>query len=249
MEFYPIIEKPAAAQYWGSEARYVAMLQAARMSIFPARKDLVAPTKAWVSFTPARYQEYGDQGMVYKPGYLTIDEGESPKVERVTHNVDHLSADVWVVPQRWARYLSGAQLRFAVEFRNHPDFQFGFPGLVPCLVDRADDTAWLSQPNFYATAGHPVEPTPIALPSNWFMRWKPGAGDRRDTRTMANVQCFLIEDYTREFDAPPDGPGVKLGEYAIADEKLVETIMPLAYGTGDMASKGRAIRELVERRK
>jgi hypothetical protein len=42
---------------------------------------------------------------------------------------------------------------------------------------------------------------------------------------------------------------VPLGEYAIAEADLVNTIAPVMWGPGDVASKGRAIRELVERRK
>lgn len=250
MKFYPIESKSAASQYWGSEAAYVKQLVDFGAQVFPGRKDTAAPTKAWVSFGPARYTEYDTVGQQLKPGFLTIAEGATVKVENQAQRIDHLTGYAWIVPQIWARFLSGPQLRFIVEYRNHEAFRNGFPGLVPCLQARADDTAWLSQPNFYAAAGHPVEPMPVGLPSNWFMRWKPGTGDTAASRTLANVEVFPIEDFVRENPiAPPDGPAVPTGEYAIAEADLVGALAPIMFGAGDNAAKGRAIRELVERRK
>lgn len=250
MKFYPIESKSAASQYWGSEAAYAKQLSDFGSQVYPGRKDMAAPTKAWVSFGPARYTEYNTQGQQLKPGYLTIAEGQTVKPENQGQRIDQLTTYVWIIPQVWARFLSGVQLRFIIEYRNHEAFRNGFPGLVPCLQARADDTAWLSQPNFYAAAGHPVEPMPVGLPSNWFLRWKPGTGDTAASRTLANVEVFPIEDFVREYgQAPPDVPVTAAGEYAFAEADLVGALAPIMFGNGDNTAKGRAIRELVERRK
>lgn len=251
MEFYPLEAKSAAMVYWGSEARYVKMLEDARQQISPAPKNPNAPTKAWVSFGPARYIEYINegQGFSYQPGYLVIDSGQTVKVERQNQRIDHLSTDVWIVPQRVGRYLSGPQLRFAVEYRNHPDFKFGFPVLAPAYGEKADDVAWLSTPNFHAAAGHPVSPFPVGLPSNWFFRWKPGTGDTPETRIVANVQIFPIEQYVLENRAPGDGDVKPVGEYAYADEALVDAVMMVLIGPRPIAEKGKSIRTLAEARK
>lgn len=251
MEFYPLEAKSAAMVYWGSEARYVKMLEDARQQVSPAPKNPNAPTKAWVSFGPARYTEYINegQGFSYQPGYLVIAEGQTVKVERQNQRIDHLSTDVWIVPQRVGRYLSGPQLRFAVEYRNHPDFKFGFPVLVPAFVDVADNVTWLANPNFYTSPGHPVEALPVGLPTNWFMRWKPGTGDTPQTRTVANIQIFPLEQYVLENRAPGDGDVKPVGEYAYADEALVDAAMMVLVGGMPKGEKGKSIRGLAEARK
>ncbi len=81
------------------------------------------------------------------------------------------------------------------------------------------------------------------------MRWKPGTGDTPATRIAANVQVFPLEQYVLENRAPGDGDETPVGEYAYADEPLVDAAMMVLIGGQSKADKGRALRQLAEARK
>lgn len=242
--FYPITSKTACTAYWGSEAQYAEMLTRARFPIFPARKEPSEPTKAWTAHQPLRYID-NDAMMA---GALVIRAGATGRVVQQNQRIDQLSTDVWIVPQEYARYMSQHQVRFIIEYRDHADFKAGFPVFAPWLSGVTQDVAWLSTPNFYEAPGHDVAPVPIALPLNWMMRWKPGTGHTAESRVLANVECFELDEYTSKFKAPAPQPVVK-GEYLYSPADLAQQSMMALMTSGPTAAAGDSIRKMAEARK
>lgn len=242
--FEPIIKYAMIhGRYYATETELVADLQRAGFQISPQMKDPHRPRKTWLG-SPGQHLDNGTP----KPGVLIVAEGKSVMVEDEAGKGEQFTWSTPIVPYGLARYITPQQHDFFVEYRHHEDYQRGIPVLAPAYA--SNDAEWWAYINY--GAGSVSDPLavanrwlpPVGVPAGWAWRWKPGSTGMR----MEDVEVFPMEQYRRQFK-PPVAQPKPAGEYKYTDAELGQGAMNVLFGSGDVASKGRAIRALAEERK